>query len=262
MSIATSRRHEMEYGRNIVVGTFVYSLLLGMSVSDISGRAIANLGLSELRHLAPLFHGDTLYGETEVLVGAPLPVAAGARRADGAHRRLQPGPGKGLHVHARRAAAAASCRGGMMDATAGPLAGIRVIELATVVAGPGTGRYLADFGAEVIKVEAPGGDPTRRMGWTGPGETDAYFWKLANRNKKAVSLDLKTDQGKADLWRLVADAGVLIENMRPGKLEALGFSPEALLRQKPAPGHPAGSAASARTAPMRSIPASPPSPRR
>ena len=59
--------HESEYGRNIVVGTFVYSMLLGMSVSDISGRAVANLGLSELRHLAPLFHGDTLYGETEVI---------------------------------------------------------------------------------------------------------------------------------------------------------------------------------------------------
>ena len=67
MSIATSRRPRCELGRNIVVGTFVYSLLLGMSVPDISGRAIANLGLSELRHLAPLFHGDTLYGETEVL---------------------------------------------------------------------------------------------------------------------------------------------------------------------------------------------------
>lgn len=58
---------EMPDGRNIVVGTYIYSLLLGMSVPDISGRAIANLGLSELRHLAPLFHGDTLYGETEVL---------------------------------------------------------------------------------------------------------------------------------------------------------------------------------------------------
>ncbi len=79
---------------------------------------------------------------------------------------------------------------------AGPLAGIRVIELATVVAGPGTGRYLADFGADVIKVEAPGGDPTRRMGWTGPGETDAYFWKLVNRNKKAVALDLKSDAAR------------------------------------------------------------------
>lgn len=57
---------ETEFGKNIVVGTFVYSLLLGMSVPDISGRAIANLGVSELRHVAPLFHGDTLYGETVV----------------------------------------------------------------------------------------------------------------------------------------------------------------------------------------------------
>jgi crotonobetainyl-CoA:carnitine CoA-transferase CaiB-like acyl-CoA transferase len=120
-----------------------------------------------------------------------------------------------------------------MDATEGPLAGIKVIELATVVAGPGSGRYLADFGAEVIKVEAPGGDPTRRMGWTGPGEKDAYFWKLVNRNKQVVSLDLKSDQGKADLWRLLEDADVLIENMRPGKLEALGFSPEALHAKNP-----------------------------
>ena len=58
---------ETEFGKNVVVGTFVYSLLLGMSVPDISGRAIANLGVSELRHVAPMFHGDTLYGETEVL---------------------------------------------------------------------------------------------------------------------------------------------------------------------------------------------------
>jgi acyl dehydratase len=62
---------ETEFGKNIVVGTFVYSLLLGMSVPDISGRAIANLGVSELRHVAPLFHGDTLYGETEVLSARP-----------------------------------------------------------------------------------------------------------------------------------------------------------------------------------------------
>ncbi len=62
---------ETEFGRNVVVGTFVYSLLLGMSVPDISGRAIANLGVSELRHIAPLFHGDTLYGESEVLSVRP-----------------------------------------------------------------------------------------------------------------------------------------------------------------------------------------------
>lgn len=114
-----------------------------------------------------------------------------------------------------------------------PLAGIRVIELATVVAGPGTGRYLADFGAEVIKVEPPEGDATRRMGWTGPGEKDAYFWKLVNRNKKAISLDLKSQAGKDHLWRLLADADVLIENMRPGKLEALGFAPDMLFERNP-----------------------------
>ena len=115
----------------------------------------------------------------------------------------------------------------------GALRGIRVVELATVVAGPGAGRYLADFGAEVIKVEGPGGDPTRRMGWTGEGEADSYFWKLVNRNKQAVVLDLKTEDGKNSLWSLLLDADVLIENMRPGKLEALGFGPEELLRRNP-----------------------------
>jgi acyl dehydratase len=62
---------ESEFGANVVVGTFIYSLLLGMSVPDISGRAIANLGVSDLRHLAPLFHGDTLYGSTEILSVRP-----------------------------------------------------------------------------------------------------------------------------------------------------------------------------------------------
>jgi acyl dehydratase len=62
---------ESEFRRNVVVGTYIYALLLGMSVPDISGRAIANLGLSELRHLAPMFHGDTLYGTSEVLSVRP-----------------------------------------------------------------------------------------------------------------------------------------------------------------------------------------------
>jgi crotonobetainyl-CoA:carnitine CoA-transferase CaiB-like acyl-CoA transferase len=115
----------------------------------------------------------------------------------------------------------------------GPLDGVRVIELATVIAGPGTGKYLADFGADVIKVEAPGGDPTRRMGWIGPGEVDSYFWKLVNRNKRSISLDLKTFEGKHSLHALLVDANVLIENMRPGKLESLGFGPDELLRTNP-----------------------------
>ena len=121
----------------------------------------------------------------------------------------------------------------MAESRSGPLSGVRVVELATVVAGPGSGKYLADFGADVIKVESPGGDPTRRMGWIGPGETDSYFWKLVNRNKKSIVLDLKSAEGKASLRALIADADVLIENMRPGKLEALGFTIDALLKHNP-----------------------------
>jgi crotonobetainyl-CoA:carnitine CoA-transferase CaiB-like acyl-CoA transferase len=121
----------------------------------------------------------------------------------------------------------------MSGAPQGPLAGVRVIELATVIAGPGSGKYLADFGADVVKVEAPGGDPARRMGWTGPGEVDSYFWKLVNRNKRTITLDLKSSQGKDRLRALLADADVLIENMRPGKLEALGFGPDELLAINP-----------------------------
>ncbi len=69
---------EMSQGRNIVVGTYIYSLLLGMSVPDISGRAIANLGTEHLRHVAPLFYGDTLYGSTEVVEARPSRSRPGA----------------------------------------------------------------------------------------------------------------------------------------------------------------------------------------
>jgi len=139
-----------------------------------------------------------------------------------------------VHIQARGSVAATSSGREMnSEPNRGPLDGVRVVELATVIAGPGTGKYLADFGADVIKVEAPCGDPTRRMGWIGPNEVDSYFWKLVNRNKRTISLDLKTPQSKQTLWALLADANVLIENMRPGKLEALGFSPDELLRRNP-----------------------------
>ncbi len=72
MSTAIGPRPRANIGRNVVVGTFIYSLLLGMSVPDISGRAIANLGVAELRHVAPLYHNDTLYGSTEILSVAAL----------------------------------------------------------------------------------------------------------------------------------------------------------------------------------------------
>lgn len=115
-----------------------------------------------------------------------------------------------------------------------PLANLRVIDLATVVAGPGAARYLADFGADVIKVERPGsGDTTRSLGWRHGEDEVTYWWKLMGRGKRSVVLDLKTQEGKEALAALVDTADVLIENFRPGKLEALGFVPDELLERNP-----------------------------
>lgn len=109
-----------------------------------------------------------------------------------------------------------------------PLSDVRVIDMATIIAGPGAARHLADFGADVIKVEAPGGDATRRLGWTEPGGDDSYFWKLAGRGKRSIVLDLKHPQGREAMLRLVDTADVFVENMRPGKLEGLGLAPNLL----------------------------------
>ncbi len=114
----------------------------------------------------------------------------------------------------------------------GPLHGLRVIDMATVVAGPGAARHLADFGATVVKVEPPRGDSTRSMGWRVPGD-DSLMWKHVNRGKYCVTIDLKTEEGLARFRRLVDDADVLIENMRPGKLESLGIGPDVLLAGNP-----------------------------
>jgi len=108
------------------------------------------------------------------------------------------------------------------------LVGLRVIDMATVFAGPGAARHLADFGADVIKVEAPAGDGVRRMGWFPREGGDSYTWKLLGRNKRAIVLDLKSDAGRDALLALAARADVLIENFRPGTLERLGIGPDVL----------------------------------
>jgi len=119
-------------------------------------------------------------------------------------------------------------------ATPGPLAGVRVLDLATVVAGPGATRYLADYGADVLKVERPGtGDSTRTLGLpVDDGGTSAY-WKVVARNKRCVTLDLKAPEGHAALLDLVDGAHVLVENFRPGTLERLGLGPDVLLARNP-----------------------------
>jgi crotonobetainyl-CoA:carnitine CoA-transferase CaiB-like acyl-CoA transferase len=113
------------------------------------------------------------------------------------------------------------------------LEGLRVIDMATVFAGPGAARHLADFGADVIKVEAPAGDGVRRMGWFPPGGGDSYTWKLLGRNKRAVVLDLKSDPGREALLALADRADVLVENFRPGTMERLGVGPEVLTARNP-----------------------------
>jgi crotonobetainyl-CoA:carnitine CoA-transferase CaiB-like acyl-CoA transferase len=107
----------------------------------------------------------------------------------------------------------------------GPLEGLRVIEMGTLIAGPFCGQLMGDMGAEVIKIEAPGeGDPMRKWG---QGAKPAW-WRVIARNKRSVALDLRKPEGQRIARDLAAKADILIENFRPGTLEKWGMSPEAL----------------------------------
>jgi len=104
---------------------------------------------------------------------------------------------------------------------AGPLAGIKIVDLSQIVSGPMAATILSDQGAEVIKVESPGGDPVRSLG-PRKGDRSAMFIAV-NRGKQGLAIDLKTRGGRAILERLVGWADVLVENFRPGTMERLGF---------------------------------------
>ena len=109
-----------------------------------------------------------------------------------------------------------------MSFTAKPLAGLKVIELGTLIAGPFASRICAEFGAQVIKVESPdGGDPLRK--WRKLYEGTSLWWFVQARNKKSLTLNLKHPDGLSILKELLADADILIENFRPGVLEKLGL---------------------------------------
>ncbi len=113
--------------------------------------------------------------------------------------------------------------------SAGPLAGVRVLDLSRLVAGNMLSLQLADFGADVIKLEPGKGDPLRD--WQEGGVS--AWWKVYGRNKRSVRLDLRTEGGKARLEALVPTAQVLIEGFRPGTMEAAGFGPDRLLALNP-----------------------------
>ncbi|GGC05532.1 CoA transferase [Oxalicibacterium flavum] len=115
----------------------------------------------------------------------------------------------------------------------GPLAGIKVLELGTLIAGPFCSRMLAEFGAEVIKIESPdGGDPLRQ--WRVLKDGTSLWWSVQSRNKKSVTLNLKDARGQEIARRLALDADIVIENYRPGVLEKWGLGYEQLKAVNPA----------------------------
>ena len=113
-----------------------------------------------------------------------------------------------------------------------PLGGVRVLDLTTIVYGPYATQTLGDFGAEVIKVEAPGGDAVRQLG---PGRSPrmAAVFLGMNRNKKSIVLDLKREAPREALWRLIDSAYAFVHNIRPQKILKLGFDPDSVMARNP-----------------------------
>jgi formyl-CoA transferase len=117
-------------------------------------------------------------------------------------------------------------------AVPGPLAGLKVLELGQLIAGPFAAKTLADFGADVIKIETPGaGDPLRK--WRLLKNGTSVWWQVQSRNKRSLALDLKSAEAQGIVRRLAADADVLIENFRPGAMEGWGLGPDELLALNP-----------------------------
>lgn len=120
-----------------------------------------------------------------------------------------------------------------MTSSSGPLAGIKVLELGTLIAGPFCSRMLAEFGADVIKIEAPdGGDPIRQ--WRVLKDGTSLWWSVQSRNKKSVTLNMKDTRGQEIARKLALDADIIIENYRPGVLEKWGLGYEDLKASNPA----------------------------
>jgi formyl-CoA transferase len=112
------------------------------------------------------------------------------------------------------------------------LAGLKVIELGQLIAGPFAAKTLADFGADVVKIEPPGsGDPLRK--WRLLKDGTSVWWQIQSRNKRSIALDLRASEGQALVRQLVAEADVLIENFRPGAMEQWGLGPDVLLALNP-----------------------------
>jgi len=118
-----------------------------------------------------------------------------------------------------------------MSHVPGPLSGLRVLELGSLIAGPFGGQLLGDYGAEVIKIEAPAGDPLRRWGVLHAGES--LWWTSIARNKRSVVVDLNTEAGAGVVRRLALTADIVIQNFLPGQLDRWGLEYESLAAENP-----------------------------
>src|SRR5215212_329741 len=114
-----------------------------------------------------------------------------------------------------------------------PLLGVRVLELGVWVAGPAAGALLADWGAEVIKIESPQGDPLRGMANPGMGRDVNPWFEADNRGKRSVALDLRSEDGRAVADRLLERADVFITNLQPSAVRRLHMDPETVRAQHP-----------------------------
>ncbi len=119
-----------------------------------------------------------------------------------------------------------------MSSAPAALAGLKVLELGQLIAGPFAAKTLADFGAEVIKIEPPGvGDPLRK--WRMLKDGTSVWWQIQSRNKRSLALDLRTPQGQDIVRQLAGEADILIENFRPGAMEGWGLGPDDLRARNP-----------------------------
>ncbi len=227
-----------QHGQRLVLGPLVFSIGIGMTVADVSGKAIANLEIEKITHEAPTFIGDTLYSESTVLETRES--KQGDRGTVTVQTRVSNQRGERVMTFKRTALLPKKNhgdpgRGRLPRMTRAPLDGLRVLAVSQFGAGPFGTQLLADLGAEVIKIEDPrvGGDVAREVG-PYAGEDDSLYFQAFNRGKKSITLDLEHPEGRAVLRDLARVSHAVYNNLRGDLPERLGVTYAALRDVNPA----------------------------
>lgn len=213
-------------------GNTVEQCLEVLSKAQIACGPVAEIGdhpaepnLHERGMIVPVT--DRATGNTLFVPGSPLSMS----RSPGHAPQSIPAVGEDRHVVERIVTAKSVAITNSEPLPARPLAGIRIIEIGHYTTVPLCTRHLGALGAEIIKIEPPEGEATRE--WPPVQGRQGYFFTYMNSDKKSVTLDLRTDEGAAALWRLIDGADVLIENLKPGALAKRGFSYEKMSARNP-----------------------------